>query len=122
MFNKQIIYDLLEERGILHKELLEYLGKNYNGSLKQILDGDIKASNLEKMADFFGVSIDTFFDRTSSNNGIMVGGVGNKVHHLSVNSALNKEKENLEALIEEKDKRIKILEDMIELLKVQIPR
>lgn len=116
MLNKQKIRDLLDERNIRHKELLEYLGKNHNGSLNQLLEGDIKASNLEKIANFFCLPIDYFFDRDVPNNGVVVNGKGNMVHHFSVNPTLQEIK-NLEALIEEKDKRIKILEEHIDLLK-----
>ena len=123
MFNPQIVLMLLEQNNIPHKDLLDYLGKNHNGSLKQILRGDVKASNLEKFSEFFGVPVDTFFEREPSNPGVVVGGRGNRVHHFSVNSnvaaiekleALVKEKETL---IEEKEKRIKVLEEFNESLK-----
>lgn len=116
MYNYQKIIALIEERGMLKKELLEYLGKNYNGSVEQILKGDVRASKLEKIADFFGVPIDTFFDREDFNYGVNIGGVKSHVHDFQVNNAAK----SMEALIEEKDKRIQLLEDMVSMLKGQL--
>lgn len=116
MYNYQKIIALIEERGMLKKELLEYLGKNYNGSVEQILKGDVRASKLEKIADFFGVPIDSFFDREDRNIGVSIGGVKPHVHDFQVNNAAK----SMEALIEEKDKRILLLEDMVSMLKAQL--
>lgn len=126
MYNPQKIKELISEAGIKNNELLKYLGKNWNGSIDYVINGDIRVSKIEKIADFFGVPIDTFFERDSSNPGVVVGGKGNRVHHFSVNSnvvalekleALVKEKETL---IEEKEKRIKVLEEFNESLKRQL--
>lgn len=117
MYNAQKIYQLLEDRKLKHKDLLDYLGKNQNGSLNQLLRGDLKASNVEKIADFFGLPVDFFFDRNPENSGVNISGNRNHVHDFSINHTLAAENKNLEALIEEKDKRIRILEEMIELLK-----
>ncbi len=124
MYNTQKIYDLLQSRNIRQKDLLEYLGKmgankNSNGSLKQLFKGDMKASNVEKIADFFGLPIDYFFDRDTTNNGVFVSGVGHKLSNVNV-AAEQQELKALTALLEEKDKRIKTLEDMIELLRARI--
>lgn len=126
MFNPQKIKDLLAEAGIKNNELLKYMGKNWNGSLDYVLKGDIRVSKIEMIADFFGVPIDTFFDRASSNNGVVVGGVSNCVHHFSVNPD-KAAREKLEVLLAEKDiliaekeKRIKALEEIIDLLKAQL--
>lgn len=113
MYNPQKVIDLLKTTGATNKSLLDYMGKNWNGSLKAIISGDIRVSKLEKIADFFGVPVDEFFDREQSVNGVLVGGVRNNVHHFSVKT----DPAALQALIEEKDKRIKLLEDMIALLK-----
>lgn len=118
MFNKQKVIDLLEERKIKHKELLDYLGKNYNVSLKQLLDGDIKASNLEKIANFFMILIDYLFDREPGKDSINITVNMNHIQG-SFNKSLVSENKSLEALIEEKDKRIAILEEMVDILKKQ---
>lgn len=113
MYNPQKVIDLLKSTGVTNKALLDYMGKNWNGSIKGIISGDIRVSKLEKIADFFGVPVDEFFDRDQSVNGVMVGGVRNNVHHFSVKT----DPAALQALIDEKDKRIKLLEDMVALLK-----
>ncbi len=113
MYNPQKVLDLLKTRCVSQKELLDYMGKNWNGSIKGIITGDIRVSKLEKIADFFGVPVDEFFDREQSVNGVLVGGVRNNVHHFSVKA----DPAALQALIDEKDKRIKLLEDMVALLK-----
>lgn len=119
MYNYQIILDLLEKNKIKNKELLEYLGKNWNGSLPQIIDADIRASKLERIADFFGVPIDTFFERESVNNGVLITGKHNQIHHFSVGLSAD-ERKNYETLLAEKDSRIAALEDTIKILKKQI--
>lgn len=128
MYNPQKVRELLFDLRIKNKDLLNYLGKNWNGDLEHVITGDIRVSKIEKIADFFGVPIDFFFDRDSANNGVIVGGVGNRVHHFSVNPD-KAAREKLEAslaekdtLIAEKDKRIKSLEEIIDLLKSQIAK
>lgn len=113
MYNPQKVIDLIKQTGVTNKALLDYMGKNWNGSIKSIITGDIRVSKLERIADFFGVPVDEFFDRNPNVNGVMVGGVRNNVHHFSVRS----DPSALQALIEEKDKRIKVLEEMVSLLK-----
>lgn len=117
MYNPQKIIDLASQSGVSNKVLLDYLGKNWNGSLASIIKGDIRVSKLEKIADFFGVSIDEFFDRDPAINGVKVGGVRNNVHHFNINT----ETTALKQLVEEKDKRIALLEDMVAILKKEQP-
>lgn len=115
MYKPQKIIDLLNQTGITKKTLLDYLGKNWNGSLSSIINGDIRVSKLEKIADFFGVPIDEFFDRESDVNGVRVGCIRNNVSHSKVSTT----PEVLQQLIEEKDKRIALLEDMVAILKAK---
>ena len=63
MYNGNIIRQLLVERNIPNKELLRYLGTEANASLAQIINGNPTVKRLEKVADFFGVSMDVFFER-----------------------------------------------------------
>lgn len=109
MYNGNIIKGLLTSQRKRAKDLLEYLQINTNGSLTQIVNGNPTAERLEKIADFFGVSIDTFFERESNYAGISTAENPNVVATLQISK--------LESIIEEKDKRIAILEDMIEVLK-----
>lgn len=118
MYNPRKVIELIEASGVRGKELLDYMGKNWNGSVEAVIKGDIRVSKLEKIADFFGVPVDTFFDRNTTNNGVLVGGVRNRVHHFSVGPTIS-DINNLQALIDEKDKRIAALEEIVALLKKQ---
>ena len=118
MYNPNKVIELIESSGVRKKELLDYMGKNWNGSVEAVVKGDIRVSKLEKIADFFGVPVDTFFDRDSNNGGVTVGGVRNRVHNFSVGTT-NNDMKTLQALLDEKDKRIAILEEMVTLLKSQ---
>ena len=120
MFITQRIYELLEAAGKSQRELLEAIGKkNSNGMVNSLLgkdQNDIKVSNLEKIADYFGVSIDYFFDRDSTLVGVLASGNNNHIHHIQAEAG-QKTIEVQQKLIEEKDKRIELLEQMIEILK-----
>ncbi|MBQ7851339.1 MAG: helix-turn-helix transcriptional regulator [Muribaculaceae bacterium] len=116
MYNGGIINELLVSQKKKAKDLLSYLGANTNGSLTQIVKGNPSADRIEKIADFFGVSIDTFFVRESPYAGINVNGNSNVVASIQIGQ-LDAKAKSLQAMIEEKDKRIALLEEMIEVLK-----
>lgn len=118
MYNPRKVIELIENSNVQKKSLLDYMGMNWNGSINAVIKGDIRVSKLEKIADFFGVAIDYFFDRECQNNGVTVGGTRNRVHNFSINPD-NSAVKYLEAIIAEKDKRIQVLEAHIELLKAQ---
>ena len=63
MYNGNIIKQLLLDKKVTNKELLRYLGTEANASLAQIVNGNPTVKRLEKVADFFGVSMDVFFER-----------------------------------------------------------
>ena len=136
MFNPQIVKDLLKLHNKQASDLIHYLNLSPNTSLPTILKGKIRVDKLEKIADFFGVPTDTFFERSvPMSGGVTVNGDKNRVHHFSVrNDSFNSpyatqgllnEKDRVieqkDLLLEEKSKRIDTLEEMIELLKKQIP-
>lgn len=71
MYNGKVIRRLLKERGMLQKELLEYLYPDLqkrNGSIVQIENGNPTVKTLERIADFFQVSMDVFFERSTYAN------------------------------------------------------
>ncbi len=70
MYNGKKILELLAERNLKQKDLLEALQTRENGSVSRFVKGDIKASRLEEIADFFSVSIDTFFVREGLAGGL----------------------------------------------------
>ena len=129
MYNGRIIKHLLEINKIPNKDLLMYLGYNREGgnsSLTQIMDGNPTVKRLEPVADFFKVSMDVFFHRNvpfTPLAGNVVGngnavGTGNSVMTAKENEC-QRRIEALERLIEEKDKRIEVLEMLVTALKSQ---
>ena len=127
MYNGLIIERLLEARKIQKKVILDYLGIPREGggtALKQIMTGNPTVKRLEPVADFFQVSMDVFFERNVPftplashivGNGNAVG-TGNSIVTPQENESLLKI-EALERLIEEKDKRIEVLEMLVAALK-----
>lgn len=118
MYNGRIINQLLKQQGKQKKDLLAALGVNYGGTIKPFTDGNPTANKLEAIADFFGVSIDTFFLREKKPS-ISVVGNSNNVACVTI-KGLEERNEHLALLLEEKDKRIALLESMNELLQKEI--
>ena len=116
MDNPQKVMQLLETVGAKNRDLLDFMGKNWNGSLQQVINGDIRVSKLEKIADFFGVPVDTFFDRGLVCPSVHIGGVKTHVHNFNVGENCDA----LRALLSEKDKRIQVLEQLVDALQAQI--
>lgn len=127
MYNGQIIRRLLEANKAHNKELLNYLGYDGPGSsaaMKQLTEGNPTVKRLERVADFFKVSMDTFFTRSiefspASNHVVGNGnavGTGNSIVTPQDNEKQLKI-EALQRLIEEKDKRIETLELLVSVLK-----
>ncbi|MDY6258615.1 MAG: helix-turn-helix transcriptional regulator [Bacteroidales bacterium] len=117
MYNGQVINVLLKERGLRAKDLLEHLQLQSNGSITSLVKGNPTAERLEKIADFFDVPIDTLFQR-AKNYGYNVIGNSNNVG-ITIGELKGKAQAQ-DRIIEEKDKRIALLEDMIALLKQQL--
>ena len=109
MYNGQIIKQLLVEKNIQNKELLSYLGTEANSSLSQIVNGNPTVKRLEKVADFFGLSMDVFFEREKPFKAYP-STHGDNEQQYKEKIAL------LERLLEEKDKRIMLLEQMNQLI------
>ena len=118
MYNGQVITVLLKERGLRAKDLLEHLQLQSNGSITSLVKGNPTAERLEKIADFFDVPIDTLFQRAKS-YGYNVIGNSNNVGSITIGELKGKAQAQ-DRIIEEKDKRIALLEDMIALLKQQL--
>lgn len=109
MYNGNVIKQLLLDKKVTNKELLRYLGTEANASLAQIVNGNPTVKRLEKVADFFGVSMDVFFEREKPFKAYPLAHGDNEQQY--------KEKiELLERLLEEKDKRILLLEQMNQLV------
>lgn len=109
MYNGNVIKQLLLDKKVTNKELLRYLGTEANASLAQIVNGNPTVKRLEKVADFFGVSMDVFFEREKPFKAYPSAHGDNEQQY--------KEKiELLERLLEEKDKRILLLEQVNQLV------
>lgn len=120
MYNCQKVYALLNARNLRKSDLLEYLGLSPTASITQYLNIDIKSSRLEAIADFFDLPTDYFFDRGKSyDNGQSVNVAGNSNSKIRISQILERE-QSLRSLVEEKEKRIKLLEEMNEVLKSTI--
>ena len=116
MYNGLIINDLLLDRKIKKKDLVIAInGKN--STIESVINGNPTVRTLEKVADFFKVSMDIFFERevSFSKEGHTIGAVngnGNKVQQGHGNVMLNsqeKEIEHLKALLDEKERLIQVL-------------
>lgn len=102
MYNGKVIRRLLKERGILQKELLEYLYPDLqkrNGSIVQIENGNPTVKTLERIADFFQVSMDVFFERSIYANPTKK----------AIDNDLKNQLEALQTLADEKERFIQYL-------------
>lgn len=109
MYNGNVIKQLLLDKKVTNKELLRYLGTESNASLAQIVNGNPTVKRLEKVADFFGVSMDVFFEREKPFKAYPSAHGDNEQQYKG-------KIELLERLLEEKDKRILLLEQMNQLV------
>lgn len=108
MYNGKVIRRLLKERGILQKELLEYLYPDLqkrNGSIVQIENGNPTVKTLERIADFFQVSMDVFFERSTYANPTKKAIDNDLKNQIEALQILADEKERfIQYLIKEQDK------------------
>ena len=109
MYNGNVIKQLLLDRKVPNKELLRNIGTEANASLAQIVNGNPTVKRLEKVADFFGVSMDTFFEREKPFKYVGTTKSNDTAYYLE-------KIELLEKIIKEKDERIKLLENVNQLL------
>lgn len=119
MYNGEIIRDLLRQQGKRAKDLLAALDVNSNGSLSQLIKkANPTADRLEKIADFLNVPIDALFIREHP-HGYNVVGNGNNVANITIGTLKDKVQDQ-QKIIEEKDKRIRLLEEMLEMYRERI--
>ena len=120
MYNGQIINFLIESRSVRKKDLIISI-KGNNSTIESIIHGNPTVKTLEKVANFFDVSMDVFFDRqfSSSNTVGNISGSGNNIQNghngrISVAQSSNeKEIEHLKSLLMEKEQMIKEKEQMV---------
>ena len=120
MYNGEIIRDLLRQQGKRAKDLLAALEINTNGSLSQLIKkANPTADRLEKIADFLNVPIDALFIREQPHGGYNIVGNGNNVANITIGTLKGKLQDQ-QQIIEEKDKRIKLLEEMLEMYRERL--
>lgn len=112
MFNGQVINELIEKNKAKIVDVYTYAEIS-----KAALDNLIKGTNLpncktlERIADFFGVSMDVFFNREKPyvSIGHTINGNGNKVSGDIQLHECQKEIEHLKELLNEKERLIQVL-------------
>lgn len=112
MYNGQKIRDLLREKKVSNKQLIEYMGWRGNGQLAHVATtgtSNPTAKVLEKIADFFQVPIDTFFDRNITVKVPVPGSSGK-----SLIENLQHEIDNLHLLLDEKNKRLELQQRLLD--------
>lgn len=121
MFNGLKIKELLEKKGIQQNTFCLDTGISKSNFWVWI-EGKSKpgADALEKIADYFNVPMDFFFDRDIKPSGVNIGhqvkGNGNKISGDITLSECRKEIEHLNALLEEKERVITEKERTIQIL------
>ena len=115
MFNGHIINELIEQKKAKKVEVY-----NYAGITKATLDNIIKGTSipncntLERIADYFNVSMDMFFIRENNaiksigNNVTINGNLNNVSSDILLNES-KKEVEHLKELLAEKERLIQVL-------------
>lgn len=120
MFKGLKINTLLEDRGKTKVDLCNIVGITTAGLHKIITGASSPGANiLEGIADYFEVPIDYFFERKAEHLNIQIGhhinGSYNEIGNFGL-SECQKEREHLQALINEKDKIIEEKERTIQIL------
>ena len=121
MFNGLKIKKLLEEKGIQQNTFCLDTGIS-KSNFWVWTEGKSKpgADALEKIADYFNVPMDFFFDRDINSSGINIGhqvkGNGNKISGDITLSECQKEIAHLYALLDEKERVISEKERTIQIL------
>lgn len=120
MYNGRRIDDLIVSHGVTKSTLCESLGFNSGSQLRQIIHGNPTAKTLEKIADYFSVSLDFFFDRSvnyTSTEGEIPALEDSKY---SNNDLLAEKLKAAQDVIAEKDRHISTLERMVTILSEEL--
>ena len=107
MFKGERIKVLLEEKNVTKKSLADAVNISTLGLDGIIAGSNVRAGNLEKIADFFKLPIDYFFDREVELNPVEP--VPKKEVSEEKNLSLEAENALLKKIIEEKERTIQIV-------------
>lgn len=120
MYNGQKIADLIANSKATKTSICDAVGFTSNSQLRQVIQGNPTAKTLEKIADFFNVSIDYFFDRQKPIENKEIRTISEpKESHEYINS-MSYDRDAISALLAEKDRHIASLENIINLLSEDI--
>lgn len=127
MMSKNIMRELREQQGLTQAELAEKIGLTPNGYAKiERNETTPQAESIKRIAQALGVSMDTLMNGDKENKNIIILSDNKMTEHSvtigikNVNCNDDEYKNQIDLLkqiIEEKEKRIKNLEEIIELLK-----
>ncbi len=113
MYNGIIINTLLEEKKLSKKDFLNAMEWSSFSQYRQLVTGNPTARVLERAADILQVPIDTFFIRDTTCPPLKNVNNPNNSPIEITNQLQQVQIETLEKLIEEKDKRILLLEKLL---------
>lgn len=120
MFNGKIIKVLLDKNNQTYDDLSFAIYGPNGGNVSYLLSRkSIRTDMLERLANFFDVSTDVFFDRAvAGQGGSSIVGNNNKVGNISIkNSTLKLENDLLKQNLKDKERIILSKENEIEYLK-----
>ncbi|WP_072531666.1 helix-turn-helix domain-containing protein [Bacteroides ilei] len=111
MFKPQRILELIESNKLTKKDFCKRVEISVQTLDNTLKGAEIGSRKLERIADFFNVSIDYFFDRDNHafNIGHQVTGNGNSVSGDIMLSECQKEIMHLKELLNEKERLIQVL-------------
>ena len=111
MFNPEKLYALIKWRKLSNKEFFEKVNISPQAWRNTCSGGDIGIRKVERIADYFGVSIEYFFERDQSlsNVGHNVNGILNNVSGNIITGRYETEISYLKQLLEEKERTIQLL-------------
>lgn len=107
MFNGKIIDELLKRKGATKRDLVNAVGWKAHSQYHQFTEGNPTASTLEKVADFFGCSIDLFFLREQD--------AGEPFIFVGDRASLEERLISLQSLVDSKNRHIEDLEKMLQI-------
>ncbi len=120
MYNGQKISDLITAHGIKKNSLCEAIGFTSSSQLRQVISGNPTVKTIEKIADYFCVSIDYFFERTASFDRMETPTVQDDMEGRSSINPYKEELRSAKQLLAEKDKHIASLERMVDILSEEL--
>ena len=117
MYKGTIINELLKNNNLKKKELMESLGWKSHTQFRQFTTGNPSAEALEKVADFLKCPIDLFFDReVCYNTDPLMQKVFDSESLKQKETLLEERILHLQNIIEEKDKRLALQDNVINIL------